>query len=80
MMKDAQWHKFLTVARKSATALVGVIAAGLSMGLFKEPWNSLALAIVAVATYYGVYKIPNRPSPTQTPSDSTKSDSTSLGV
>lgn len=54
------WHKVFTVARKAGVAVVGVVAMGLTNGVFHDPWDKVAMAVVAVATYYGVYRVPNK--------------------
>ena len=55
-----QWHKFLTVARKAGVAALGVVAMGLSNGVFHDPWDKVAIAVLAVATYFGVYHVDNK--------------------
>jgi uncharacterized protein with NRDE domain len=54
-----QWHRFLTVARKASVAAVGVVAMGVSNGFFHDPWDKVAVAVLAVATYFGVYATEN---------------------
>lgn len=56
------WAKVLTVSRKAATALVGVLAMAAGNNLLPEPWNYVAAAVIAVATYFGVYQVKNVPS------------------
>jgi hypothetical protein len=51
--------QFWSYARKAGVAVVGLIAVALAMGLLPDPWDKVATAILAVATYYGVYKVPN---------------------
>lgn len=57
-----QWHKVLTVARKAGVSLLGVVAAGVAAGWFDSPVKEIAVAVLAIATYAGVYATPNKPS------------------
>ena len=52
-------HKFLTVARKAAVAAVGALASAVAANMLPEPWNTVSAAVVAVATYFGVYQTRN---------------------
>ena len=52
-------HKFLTVARKAGVAAVGALASAVAANLLPEPWNTVGAAVVAVATYFGVYHTEN---------------------
>lgn len=60
-----QFHKVFTVARKAGVSALGVVAMGVSSHWFHSPWDEVAVAVLAVATYYGVYKVPNTTEPTK---------------
>lgn len=55
-----KWHKVFTIARKAGVAVLGVVVMGLSNGVIPEPWDKVAVAVLAVATYFGVYSVPNK--------------------
>jgi hypothetical protein len=59
-LSNMQIHRIFTVARKAFVSFLGVLFTGLSMDVIPEPWDKLSLAVILVATYYGVYRIPNR--------------------
>ena len=54
------WYKVFTVARKAGVAVLGVVAMGVANGVFHDPWDKVAIAILAVAAYFGVYAMPNK--------------------
>jgi hypothetical protein len=56
-----QWQKFWSVARKAAVGGVGALATGVAYGVFPDPWDKLAVGVLAVATYFGVYHTENAP-------------------
>ena len=56
-----QWHKVWSVARKAGVAALGALAGTLAVGLLPDPWDKVGAAIIAVATYAGVYATPNTP-------------------
>jgi hypothetical protein len=51
--------QFWSYARKAGVAALGTIAVALAMGLLPDPWDKVATAVLAVATYFGVYRVPN---------------------
>lgn len=57
-----QVHKFWSVARKAGVAALGVVATGVAYGIIPQPWDKAAVAVLAIATYFGVYHTPNAPS------------------
>lgn len=54
-------HRVFTVARKAGVAAVGALASAVAANLLPEPWNTVGAAVVAVATYFGVYRTSNAP-------------------
>lgn len=65
MNSKMSWAKVLTEARQAGIAALGLIGMFLNAGYLKPPWDVLAGAVIFVATYYGVYKVPNKPPASQ---------------
>lgn len=51
--------RFWDYARKALVGLLGVLGVALSMGLLPDPWDKVVTAILAVATYFGIYVTQN---------------------
>lgn len=51
--------RFWDYARKAFVGLLGVLATALSMGLLSDPWDKIVTAIIAVASYLGIYVVQN---------------------
>jgi hypothetical protein len=54
-----RYLKLLSEARKAGIALLGGAATVASAGLLPTPWDRYAPIIIAIATYAGVYTVPN---------------------
>jgi hypothetical protein len=51
--------RFWDYARKAGVGLLGLLAAALSMGLLPDPWDKVVTAVLALATYFGIYVTSN---------------------
>ena len=50
------WTKLGTEARHAAGAVVGIVAAVTALNVLPHPWSEVAVAVVSVGTFTGVYK------------------------
>ena len=54
-------RKVFTVARKAGVALIGALGAAVASNVLPDPWDKVGAAVVAVATWAGVYVARNTP-------------------
>lgn len=52
-------ERLLHFGRKATVAALGALATAVAMGVLPEPWNTVAAAVLAVGTYFGVYQTEN---------------------
>ena len=53
---------------KAVTAfMIGIVGQAITLGLVPDKWRPLAESIVLAGITYGVYKIPNKTAPQESP-------------
>jgi hypothetical protein len=53
------WARFWDYARKAGIGLLGCLATLAASHLLPDPWDKYGPAIIAIATYFGVYGVQN---------------------
>jgi hypothetical protein len=51
--------RFWDYARKAGVAAGGILGTALATGLLPDPWDKVAIGVMAVLTYFGVYQVSN---------------------